>query len=429
MAKILFTCFGSYGDLYPYVALAKKLQQHDHQVAIGSTAIYQAQIEAEDIPFLHLRSSLDNYTTPESIRKFLQSIFDPAKGGERIALEMMARIEETYQDTLNATKGIDCVIANPLAYATPIVCRDKNIPWLSTILAPMFFLSVYDPPVMSPAPWLRKIHQLSPALYRGLFKLLKIATKPWAKPLYELCARHQLPPPDGNPVFEGQYSPHGTLAMFSKCFAEPQIDWPVNTTITGFPLFAGEKAKHEEISRLQNFLDAGDAPLVFALGSAAVNIADDFYEISAAIIRKLKRRAVFVCGEHKDQVKNIKQGNDLFIINYIAYEKLFPHACLIVHQGGIGTLAQSLIAQQPILVVPFGFDQFDNGERVEKLGVGRCIARNDYNIENATPVIEEHLTQKNYRENAIKIGQLTSSENGIEIATNIIEELLKNKKG
>jgi len=424
MAKILITCFGSYGDLYPYVAMAKALQQRSHHVAIGSTLIFQSQIESEGIPFIHLRSNLDRYTTPVAVRELLQRIFDSQKGGEYITREMMEKIEETYQDTVNAVEGVDLVISNPLAYATPIVCRQKNTVWLSTVLAPMFFLSVYDPPIMSPAPWLRKIHHISPPLYRGLFKLLKGATKAWVKPLYQLCSRHQLPAPVDNPIFEGQYSRYGTLAMFPDSFAKPQPDWPINTQTTGFPLFSTEISKHVHLEKLEAFLAAGEAPIVFALGSSAVNVAKDFYLISAAIARRLKKRAVLVCGEHEDQVKGIEQGSDIFIINYVAYDKLFPHASVIVHQGGIGTLAQSLSAQRPMLIVPFGFDQFDNAERIENLGIGKSLSRSRYNVETAAPIIKELLTHAQYKASAESIGKDIISQDGTENSCDIVERVL-----
>ncbi len=427
MAKILITSFGSYGDLHPYVALAKTLQSRGHEVTIGSSTIFQIQIEAEEIPFTHLRTNLDRYTTPSSIREFLQRIFDPIRGGELMVKEMMLSIEECYIDTLKAVEKADLVISNPLAYATPIICREEATPWLSTTLAPMFFLSVYDPPKLSAAPWLRKTYRLSPALYRGLFSLLKGATKAWVKPLYQLCERYQIPPPTGHPLFEGQYSPHGTLAMFSRCFAEPQPDWPPNTNITGFPMSSVEITDSAKLQQLEIFLQAGEPPIVFALGSAAVNIAEDFYVLSASIARKLNRRAVLVCGEHDDQVQGITAGDDLFIINYVAYEKLFPHACLIVHQGGIGTLAQSLMAQRPILVVPFGFDQFDNGERIEKLGVGKCMPRKDYKVVNATQEIEELLSKSHYQVRAQEVGKVIKAEKGTAKACDVIERLLSEK--
>lgn len=428
MAKILITCFGSLGDLFPYVALAKELQKREHNVAVGSSSIFQSHIEAEDIPFIHIRSSLDQYTTPIMIREFLQRVFDPRKGGETITRELMSTIEETYIDTLKATKDVDLVISNPMAYCTPLACREKGILWLSTVLAPMFFLSTSEPPILSPAPWLRKVHAFSPFLYRELFKLIKSASKPWVKPLYKLCKDYQLPPPSGHPIFEGQYSPYGTLAMFPNFFADAQSDWPVNTTMTGFPLLSTEIAERDELEKLQAFIDAGEAPIVFALGSSAVSIAGDFYVVSATVTRKLKQRAVLVCGPLDDQIKGIEPDDDIFIINYVAYDKLFPQARLIVHQGGIGTLAQSMAAQSPLLIVPFGFDQFDNGERVERLGIGKCLPRSQYNVENTTPAIAQLLSEPHYHERAKSIGKLIQTDDGAANASGVIEQVLDNQR-
>lgn len=119
MARIFVTCFGSCGDLYAYIALAQSLRQRGHDVAIGSTAIYQAQLEADGVPFIHLRSNLDRYITPEAVREFLRRIFDPVKGGEHITREMMTHIEETYVDTLDAVTGVDLVISHLLAHPPP----------------------------------------------------------------------------------------------------------------------------------------------------------------------------------------------------------------------------------------------------------------------------------------------------------------------
>ena len=424
MAKLLFTCFGSFGDLFPYLALAKALQKNGHEVSIGTTKLYKEQIESEGIVFIHIRSSLDKYSTSESIREFAQRIFASTNGGELIAKEMMKDVDQTYFDTVKAVNDADLVVSHPLAYTTPLVCRDKNVPWLSTMLAPMFFLSVYDPPILAPAPWLKKVHDVSPVFYRWLFKWIKLSTKPWMKPLYRLCEKEKIALPLGLPVFEGQYSPYGTLAMFAKSFAEPQVDWPVNTTVTGFPFFSSAMEDNNTLDSLQKFIASGDAPIVFALGSAAVNAAKDFYEVSANVARKLNRRAILVCGEHGDYVENIQQGDDVLLINYVAYAAVFPHACLIVHQGGIGTLALSLCAQRPVVVVPFGFDQLDNGDRIEKLSIGKCILRKNYQVEKVVPIFDELLGNSCYREKAEVIGRQVQAENGVDNAVKVIEKLL-----
>ncbi|HZW25457.1 MAG TPA: glycosyltransferase [Gallionella sp.] len=427
MARILITCFGSYGDLFPYIALGKELQKRNHVVVLGTTSIFQNIVESEGLPFTHIRCGLDRHSSLDAVRELMQKVFDPFKGGEYFIREMMNGIDATYEDTRLAAMDADFVISNPFAFATPLVCSELNIPWFSTILAPMFFMSTYDPPTMSAAPWMKSLHTLSPAMYRGLFKLIKRAALSWAKPLYELCTSRQLPFPVANPLFEGQFSPHGTLAMFPKRFAEPQPDWPDQTILTGFPIFSAEKANLEvrserQVSELEEFLNSGEPPLVFAMGSSAVHIARDFFETSARIATKLNRRAVLVAGALADG--SIEAGKDHFVIDYVPYDKLFPRASVIIHQAGIGTLAQAIHAQKPMLIVPFGFDQFDNAERMEHLGIALTCKRKDYTIDKASILIEQLATNDAYTERAIDIGSGMQCTSGVIIACNAIEDAL-----
>ncbi len=425
MARIIITCFGSYGDLFSYVALGKALQLRGHEVVLGTSGIFREKVEAEGVPFRHLRCSLDQYDTPEALRDFLLRVFDPIKGAEYFTREMMRGIEATYEDTRQAVRPADFVISNPLAYATPIVCRELGLPWLSTVLAPMFFLSVYDPPIISAAPWLRSLHRVSPPLYRGTFRLFNKLTRAWARPLYELCSARRLPAPAGNPLFEGQYSPHGTLALFPSSLAERQPDWPVNTMVTGFPLFSGEDADAKTLAELEEFLEAGEPPLVFALGSSAVHIAQDFFDTSARIARKLQCRAVLVTGP-LGNIRGVFDGDrNILAIKYVAYDKLFPRASIVIHQAGIGTLAQAICAQRPMLIVPFGFDQFDNGERLRRLGAAEVLQRKHYTVEAAAPLVERLMTDASFVRQAARIGAMMSSERGIKNACDSIEAILQ----
>lgn len=254
-----------------------------------------------------------------------------------------------------------------------------------------------------------------------MFGLLKRATLGWAKPLYQLCRDHQLPPPDGHPLFEGQYSPHGTLAMFPSGFAAPQPDWPPNTRVTGFPYFSSDADQDAVMRQVEAFLAVGSAPIVFALGSSAVNIAGDFFVVSARIARKLGQRAMLVYGQHADQIRDIPAGDDILAVPYVSYDRLFDRASVIVHQGGIGTLAQAMRAKRPMLVVPFGFDQPDNGQRIERLGLGRTLPRSQYGVDGALPLISELLNQEGYRQRADTLGRDMAMEDGVVRAADYIE--------
>ena len=77
---------------------------------------------------------------------------------------------------------------------------------------------------------------------------------------------------------------------------------------------------------MQEFLTAGEAPVVFSLGSAAVNTAGNFYTESAIAVEKLGCRAVFLVGDAK--LENLP--SNAIAVDYAPYSELFPYAKAVV---------------------------------------------------------------------------------------------------
>lgn len=55
------------------------------------------------------------------------------------------------------------------------------------------------------------------------------------------------------------------------------------------------------------------------------------------------------------------------------FASLLPRVAAVVHHGGIGTTADAFRAGTPQLIVPFAYDQFDNGLRAKRLGVADVL--------------------------------------------------------
>ena len=58
---------------------------------------------------------------------------------------------------------------------------------------------------------------------------------------------------------------------------------------------------------------------------------------------------------------------------HVPFTVLLPRVAAVVHHGGIGTTAEAFRAGVPQLVVPFAYDQFDNGLRAKRLGVADVL--------------------------------------------------------
>jgi rhamnosyltransferase subunit B len=97
----------------------------------------------------------------------------------------------------------------------------------------------------------------------------------------------------------------------------------------------------------------------------------------------------------------------------------------VVHHAGIGTTALALRSGRPMLAVPHGHDHPDTAARLERLGVARVIARPAYDARRAAAELMCLLIAPHYAAQAARISRLVQSEDGLSVACNAIEEMLR----
>ncbi|HLL70209.1 MAG TPA: nucleotide disphospho-sugar-binding domain-containing protein, partial [Pyrinomonadaceae bacterium] len=291
-----------------------------------------------------------------------------------------------------------------------------------------------DPPVPPQLPALHKLMMLHPSVGRVVMQLGRWKSRTLWDAVNRLRAEVSLAA-GAHPLFEAQHSPTLVLALFSRVLADPQPDWPPHTIVTGFPFYdrrdmAGDADEADEGNalspELKKFLDAGEPPIVFTLGSSAIWVAKDFYRESIAAARSLGQRALLLIGHERNRLAEpLPAGVAAF--EYAPYGEVLPRARAVVHQGGVGTTGQALGSGRPALVVPFSHDQFDNGARVARLGCGRMLARTAYNAASATRELGAILADESYTTNALEIGRRVQAEDGARAACDAIEEVLKTR--
>ncbi len=415
--RIVLTTLGSYGDLHPYIAIAQGLLRRGHAAVLASSPFYREKIEAAEIPFRPLNAFAFDEITPELIRK----LFDPVRGPEFLIRDcVMPALKSAWRDTVAAAEGADLLVSHPLTFATQLVAEKFHLPWASVSLAPMSFFSRRNPPVLAPVAGLWRI--FGPSLLRWFIRLGKLSTARWVKPYHRFRKELGLPKAP-NPLFEGSFSPYLVLAIFSRELATPDPDWPAQTVITGFPFYDSDGSS-ELSPKLEEFLNAGPAPLVFTLGSSAVLHAGRFYTESAKAARLLGKRAVLLVGKDAaNRPANLPAEAGVF--DYAPYSQLFPRAAAIVHQGGVGTTGQTMRAGRPMLVMPFGFDQQDNAYRVEKLGIAKVISRKEYSAETAAAALKKLFDDPKVESRAVTAGVGVRAENGVESVCDHLERLLR----
>ncbi len=417
MARIVLNTIGSYGDVLPYLAVAEGLLARGHQVVVAAPGMYRALAERAGAEFAAIRPEID-YDDVEMFRRAM----DPKGGAEYCVRELFVPpLRESYADLEAACEGADFLTSHIFTYAAPILGAVKGTPWMSTVLAPLSFCSAYEPAALAPIPWFARLRPLGPGVVGFLFSMMKRISRSWSAPIREFRRELGLPA-DADPLWEGQHSPHGVLALFSSSFGEAQPDWPARTTLCGFPFYDRDFGGEEDDSgRLRAFLDAGEPPLVFSLGSSAVQLAGDFYAAAAAAAERLGRRAVLVTGSANAPAL---ASDDVLMVRSTSVAPLFAAASVVIHAGGVGTTGQAMRAGCPQLVVPFAADHFDNALRVEQRGVGRSLRRNRVGPKRLASELDAILSDERIRATAQATGRIVSAEDGAETASDAIERAL-----
>jgi rhamnosyltransferase subunit B len=417
MSRIVITTIGSLGDLHPQIALAIELRQRGHDIIFAAMQEYGAIIEPLGFEFHPMRPDGTPVNNPEEIAKMT----DLKTGSEYVVRNwLLPNLRDTYTDLLDSAKDVDLIVAGDIVYAAPLVAEKLGIPWVSLALAPVAFFSAYDPSVIPLFPFLVKLRGLGTWFNQAIVRLLKSFTQSWTEPIHQLRKELGLSQVSNNPIVD-KSSACLVLAMFSAILAKPQPDWDKNTVVTGFTFYDGDLDRGKLPLQLQQFLDAGEAPIVFTLGSAAVMVPGTFYQESIRAATQLNRRAILLIGSNPppDDL-----SEDIIAIDYVPYSQVFPHACAIVHQGGIGTTAQALRAGRPTLIMPYAYDQPDNAARVQRLGTSRTILRKQYSASRVAKMLSELLQNPIYATKATTIGRMIQAEDGVAVACDAIEQQL-----
>ena len=417
--RIVIASWGSFGDVNPYVGLALGLRARGHRPLLVMPAWYRSYVEQEGLEFHPMRPDVDP-TRTDVVRR----IMEPRRGTEVILRDiLLPSLRESYEDLRDALRGADLLVSHPITFAGPILAEQLDLPWVSTVLAPMSFFSVHDLPVFSPAPRMVHLRRLGRGVSSALVSTVKSVTRRWTRPIDRFRAELGLPP-RRDPIFQGQYSPHLVLALFSRVLADPQPDWPANVRITGQIFYDGPGGSRRLDPELERFLDAGAPPVVFTLGSSAVMAAGGFYHESLEAVVRLGLRAVLLVGRDPANLPPGPLPESVVAVEFAPHSEVFPRAAAVVHQGGAGTLGQALRSGRPELVVPHAHDQPDNAFRVTNLGVARTLFPRRYSAARVADELRTLLEEPSYARRAGEVGRVVRAEDGVGAACDAIEEIL-----
>lgn len=356
MKRILFSPFGSEGDVNPLLWLAGLLAARGHEVEFLLTPHYGPLAEKHGFRW-HPMGTEEDFQRMASD----PSLWKPGIGTWRVVQAMHASLP-AYKKTFESSGGnFDLVVTTSFSLATAALAEARGIPRLMLHLQPMCLRSRKDLPVPGAGgAWLcRAPGFVQNAAYFCVDAILnKTILPPLNRFRSSLCLGRLR-----DFYRDALMRADGLALLVPEWFAPPQPDWPENLRQFDFPL--PQTAPEPLPESLSGWLASGEPPVLWTHGSANIHLREA-QEMARVVTEEIGGRALLV----GKSAPEFNLPDTLFHIPRVPFESVFPRCRAVVHHGGIGTTSKAFAAGIPQLVIPLAHDQHDNAARIERLGAG-----------------------------------------------------------
>jgi rhamnosyltransferase subunit B len=411
---LIVSGFGSYGDVLPMVGLGSAMHARGHRVQVLANPYFRHVVEDAGLELLPLGSAEEYLELSQH-----PDLWHPLRGLklvlQRGAMAYLRAAYAIYEQ--HHQPGETVIAAHGLDLAARIFQERHGAPMATVHFAPFAIMTLYDTPRYIGVPSMR-----------GWPRWLKAAqfwagdrfmVNPIVAPTVNGLRAELGLPPAANIFSKWNHSPQLVLGMFPEWFGPPQPDWPPNMHLTGFPLYDA----HPEAAlapELEEFLAAGERPIVFAPGSANRE-AEPFFATAIAACERLGRRGILLTKYAEQLPRRLPASVRHFA--FVPFSRLLSRACALVHHGGIGTCAQGLAGAVPQVVMPMAYDQLDNGLRLVRLGVAEIVRPNQFTPRRVTAALGRLLDSSTAADSARRLAAQCNGPAALAQASELLERL------
>ena len=410
--RFVLTPVGSSGDVHPFVGIGRALRARGHDVVIMTGGPFEDLVRRAGLGFQGTFSTEEYEAATKN-----PDLWRPRRGMRLVMRLASSRLEFAYARLKEVWEpGRTVLVGHALSFATRLFEEKEGVPGATVHLAPSIFRSDFEQPAYAPgrtasrAPrWLKR------AMWWTVDRLL---LDPNISPPLNRFRKELGLPLVRRPFREWIHSPRRVIGLFPEWFASPQKDWPASLRLTGFPLY-DESDQQGLAPKLQEFLDAGDAPIVFTPGTANQH-AVSFFQAAVDATRRLGRRALLLSryAKHIPPLP-LTVRHEAFV----PLSLLLPRCAALVHHAGIGTSAQALAAGIPQLTMPMGFDQPDNTTRLYRLGVATWLLPSQFTGDRVAAKLDSLLSDPQVSAACRRWSQEIQADSALDRTCRLLEEL------
>ncbi|CAN6724991.1 unnamed protein product [Malus baccata var. baccata] len=406
--QIVMLIVGTRGDVQPFVAIGKRLQEYGHRVRLATHANFKDFVLTAGLEFYPLGGDpkvLAGYMVKN--KGFLPSgpseISIQRQQLREIIFSLLPACKEPDPDSKVPFKA-EAIIANPPAYGHSHVAEALKVP------LHIFFTMPWTPTSEFPHP-LSRVTQ--PIGYRLSYQIVDALISLGIRDMINEFRKKML---KLRPItyLSGNYSsqpdvPHGYI--WSPHLVPKPKDWGPKIDVVGF-CFLDLASNYEPPEPLAKWLEAGDEPVYIGFGSLPLQEPEKMTDIILQALEITAQRGIINRG-WGGLGNSVEPSDSVYLVDNCPHDWLFKRCSAVVHHGGAGTTAAGLKAACPTTIIPFFGDQPFWGERVHARGVGPApIPVEEFSLDKLVDAIRFMLDPK-VKECAVDIAKAMDNEDGV----------------
>ncbi|KAK7374351.1 hypothetical protein VNO80_07781 [Phaseolus coccineus] len=406
--QIVMLIVGTRGDVQPFVAMGKRLQEDGHRVRLATHKNFEDFVLNAGLEFYPLGGDpkvLAGYMVKN--KGFLPSgpseIHIQRNQIKDIINSLLPACHSRYPE-FNATFKAEAIIANPPAYGHTHVAEYLKVP------LHVFFTMPWTPTSEFPHP-LSRVKQ--PIGYRVSYQIVDALIWLGIRDLINEFRKKKL---KLKPVtyLSGSYThpfdvPHGYI--WSPHLVPKPKDWGTNIDVVGF-CFLDLASNFEPPKSLVDWLEEGEKPIYVGFGSLPLQEPEKMTKIIIQALEKTGQRGIINKG-WGGLGSLAEQKKSVYLLDNCPHDWLFPKCTAVVHHGGAGTTAAGLRAECPTTIVPFFGDQPFWGDRVHARGVGPApIPVDEFTLDRLVDAIH-FMLKPEVKRRAVDLANAMKNEDGV----------------
>jgi sterol 3beta-glucosyltransferase len=411
--KIVILTVGTRGDVQPYSAVALALTARGHDVTIAVSEEHAPLLATYGVAHRPLGMNFRELLRSDLGRAWLTSGESPRQYA-RYAKELFLPIQRALcVDADAAIEGADGVVFYTLAIGALHAAQRRKLP--AVTLAPWGIVPTAE---VSPLPALAN----APGFLRHLSYDLVFRMGFGAFNEVHQQYRESV----GLPRWRARDIVHAAIeakipyiALFSEAVLPRPKDWDAHHHVAGYAFVP--ELPYTPPRALAEFLAHGPAPIYIGFGSMTGIDPKELATLATRAAKLAGVRAIIATGWAE---LDVAARDDVFVIDEIPHDWLFPRVSAVVHHGGAGTFAEGLRAGKPTVIAAFFADQPFWGWLNERNGTGpAALLRKTLDAPKLAATIRRALDGA-YTERAREIAARIAAEDGAARAAEIIESSL-----